>query len=390
MNEALPNIVITADSHIGEPAAFRERLPEAFRDDIRKFTYDDDGRMVADTLLSPTEEDLLREFRTDPDEGTNIDRRLHDMALEGVQGEVIFPNRGLGCSLGTKSAAFYQAWARAYNDYAWDTFADHRERFKVAALLAVDDIDECVAEARRSIDKGFCTLFLPATVPWQPYHLDIWDPLWRLAEEAGVSVNFHIFSGNLAIRCDFASVGDLDQARFDLARKVVRDEDESNMEELLNATTLGAAAGMSPIVELIGSGALDKFPDLQFVVTESECGWLPWFLQFMDQMQSRRYLNMRTLKHKASDYFRRQGTITISDDAVGLGNVDFIGAGRMMWGNDYPHDEGTFLRSDGPIADIRAKLNEDDAHQVLCGNAARLYGFDLNHLAAHSHEVTGP
>ncbi len=107
MNEALSNIVITADSHIGEPAAFRERLPEVFRDNIRKFTYDDDSRMVADTLLSPTEEDLLREFRTDPDEGTNIDRRLHDMALEGVDGEVIFPNRGLGCSLGTKSAAFY-------------------------------------------------------------------------------------------------------------------------------------------------------------------------------------------------------------------------------------------------------------------------------------------
>jgi predicted TIM-barrel fold metal-dependent hydrolase len=110
----------------------------------------------------------------------------------------------------------------------------------------------------------------------------------------------------------------------------------------------------------------------------------------MDQMQSRRYLNMRKLKHKASDYFRRQGTITISDDAVGLGNIDFIGAGRMMWGNDYPHDEGTFLRSDGPIADIRVKLSDHDAHQVLCGNAARLYGFDLDHLAAHSHEVAGP
>ena len=60
----------------------------------------------------------------------------------------------------------------------------------------------------------------------------------------------------------------------------------------------------------------------------------------------------------------------------------------LMWGNDYPHDEGTFLRSAKPIAAIRARLSDGDAHQVLCGNAARLYGFDLGHLAAHRDEVT--
>ena len=129
-----------------------------------------------------------------------------------------------------------------------------------------------MTKPRRGVDKGFCTLFLPATVPWQPYHLDLYDPRWRLAEEAGVSVNFQIFSGNLAMRCDFASVGDLDQTRFDLARKVIRDEAEANGEELLTVTTLGAAAGMSPIVELIGSGVIDKFPDLQFDITEAGCG----------------------------------------------------------------------------------------------------------------------
>ena len=58
-----------------------------------------------------------------------------------------------------------------------------------------------------------------------------------------------------------------------------------------------------------------------------------------------------------------------------------------MWGNDYPHDKGTFLRSDKPIAEIRARLNEDDAHKVLSGNAARLYGFDLQHLATSRDEV---
>ena len=190
------------------------------------------------------------------------------------------------------------------------------------------------------------------------------------------------------MRSGFASIGDFDQERFDLAQKVVRDEDKAGVDEMLDTSVIGAAAGMSPIVEMTGSGALGKFPELRFVVTESEFGWLPWLLQFMDQMQSRRYHNMRKLKLKASDYFRRQGAITFSDDAVGLNNVEFIGAECLMWGNDYPHDEGTFLRSRKPIAEIRARLSDGEANQVLCGNAARLYGFDLDHLAAHRDEVT--
>lgn len=387
MPVALSDIVITVDSHLGETKAFRDRLPKEFRDNFPDYKSSDDLMpSSSNRRRTLTEEDMLREFRSDPDLGTNIDRRLHDMALEGVDGEVIFPNHGLSCSLGNKPGAYYHAWARAYNDYAWDTFAEHRERFRLAALLAVDDIDETVAEAERCIERGFCTLFLPATVPWQPYHLPLYDPLWRLAEEAGISVNFHIFSGNLAERLSLISISHLDEEHIDQTRRVLRDDREAGV-KLLEFSVLGAAAGMAPIVEMIGAGVLDRFPELKFVVTESDCGWLPWLLQYMDQMQER-LLYLQELKLKPSEYFHRQGTISISDDPVALDHIDLIGADRVMWGNDYPHDEGTFLRSDKPIAEIRARLDEDDAHKVLSGNAARLYGFDLDHLATRCDEVT--
>ena len=387
MSLARSDIVITVDSHLGETNAFRDRLPPEFRD------YFPDRNSIDDLLSSSstpqrtlTDEDMLREFRSDPDVGTNIDRRLHDMALEGVDGEVIFPNVGLSCSLGDKPGVYYHAWARAYNDYAWDIFAGHRERFKLAALLAVDDIDETVAEAERRIKQGFCTLFLPATVPWQPYHLPLYDPLWRLAEESSISVNFHIFSGNVAEYSSFVSIEQLDEEHLNQTRRVLREDREAGVRQL-GFSVMGAAAGMAPIIELTGAGVLDRFPALEFVVTESDCGWLPWVLQYMDQMQER-LLYLQKLQQKPSEYFRRQGTITISDDPVGLDNIDLIGVDRIMWGNDYPHDEGTFLRSGKPIAEIRARLNEDDSHKVLSGNAARLYGFDLQHLATTRDEVT--
>ena len=188
------------DSHLGETKAFRDRLPKAFRD------YFPDRNSIDDLLSSSstsqrtlTDEDMLREFRSDPDVGTNIDRRLHDMALEGVDGEVIFPNVGLSCSLGDKPGDLLPRLGAGPTTTTPGTSSPGTaRRFKLAALLAVDDIDETVAEAEHRIKQGFCTLFLPATVPWQPYHLPLYDPLWRLAEESGISVNFHIFSGNVA------------------------------------------------------------------------------------------------------------------------------------------------------------------------------------------------
>jgi predicted TIM-barrel fold metal-dependent hydrolase len=391
--DLLPDVVITADAHVGEPQLFRARLPERFRARLPELTVNTDGNLVfkvngkvvyGPPERKPTAEDLLREFRSDPSHGTDLERRLHDMAIEGIDGQVIFPNIGLCCSMGDEDAAYYQAWARTHNDFVWDLFKPYQHRFKPAGMIPIDDIDLAVAEAERCVNRGFCTLFLPAVVPWQPYWMPIYEPLWSLAEEAGVPLNFHVFSGNLALRNDFASAGDLNQDRYEKARRAAKEADDG--EELLDAV-LGLAAGMSPIVNLTGAGVLERHPKLRFVVSESECGWLAWLLQAMDQMQERRYIAMRKLSLRASEYFKRQGAITISDDPVALKNIEKTGSDCLVWGNDYPHDEGTFPHSRRPIEEIRKRLGPGDAHKVLCGNAAQLFGFDLGYLAANRDEV---
>ena len=95
------DVVISTDAHVGEPEALRRRLPKAYRDRLPIFRVDNNGnldirvkgekRMTNRKQRKPTPEDLLREFRSDPSQGTDLDRRLHDMALEGVDGQVIFP-----------------------------------------------------------------------------------------------------------------------------------------------------------------------------------------------------------------------------------------------------------------------------------------------------------
>ena len=392
-NRHASEILITADSHVGEPEALRQRMPEHLRSRFPIMVHTDDGDLEMEfdgepIILKRIELDdraRVHEFRSDRSLGTDLHVRYRDMALEGVDGQVVFPNIGLFVNSGGETPEFHQAWARAHNDFIHEVFAADRRRFKLAAMLSVDDVSAAVEEAERCVKLGFETLFVPCTMPWQPYRLPVYDPLWRFAEEAGIPINFHVFSGNMSpLGGDFATVGQVSPERHEKARKLYEVESQ---QERLSTTCMGIASGMSPILELTGSGVLERHPKLCFVVTESDCGWLAWVLQIMDQMQERRGLYIDRLPMRASDYFRRQGAITITDDPVALNNIEFTGIDCLLWGNDYPHDEGTWPDSLPAIEAIREKLGPVNSRKVLCENAARLYDFDLDYLASHKSEI---
>jgi hypothetical protein len=66
-----------------------------------------------------------------------------------------------------------------------------------------------------------------------------------------------------------------------------------------------------------------------------------------------------------------------------------IGIDKFMWGSDYPHDEGTYPYT---RENLRARFSdapEDEMRKILAGNAASMYGFDLDALAPLAAKV-GP
>jgi predicted TIM-barrel fold metal-dependent hydrolase len=383
------DVLISADSHVGETTELRDRLPEEYRHLMpllvpspdEDFTVYMGDKIIEAPGREPSAADRELEFRDDPSLGTDLDRRRRDMTREGVHAQVIFPNIALDCGGATAPLAYSQLFARTYNDFVFEVFEPERERFKPAAMLCVDDIDEALKESRRCIDRGFATLFLPCAVPWQPYWLDVYEPLWSLVEEARIPLTFHVFSGNLAFGGEYADVADLSDERLAAAKKHGKYRRTVAPEQL--ETVVGMAAGMNPIVELTGAGVLERHPDLRFVVTEGECGWLAWALQAMDQMQEKRHLYREKLKLRASEYFRRQGYITITNDEVALRSLQAADARRLLWGNDYPHDEGTWPNSQPQLDSIRKALSPEDSRRVLAANAADLYGFDLEYLSSH-------
>jgi predicted TIM-barrel fold metal-dependent hydrolase len=132
------------------------------------------------------------------------------------------------------------------------------------------------------------------------------------------------------------------------------------------------------LVVLIFSGVLERFPELKIVSAENEVGWLPFFLQKLDQAyEEYRYLYPVSLTLKPREYFRRQIFATFIDDAVGVAGREFIGVDNIMWSSDYPHTVSTWPHSREVVERDFKGVPEGEKRAIVRDNVARLYGLGL-------------
>ena len=381
--------IISTDGHVDPPQAdLIARLPEHLRQFAPRTISQDGVEYIDIPGMAPISKafsegqmkgrgtDALeaeREFRNDPDGGRDLAKRKAQLELDGVWGEVVFPHSFL--SLSAHPNAEYQlAMGRLYNDMCADiVLANDRDRYAPSALLSTLEPLDAVQEAQRAKELGFACVMLPPIVPWLPYwHMD-WEPLWSTVEELDLVVNFHVFTGNTSQGVDFGNLWVIPPDLSDLGRMRFRAE---RVDERLSTTVMCMASAMSPMMHLIGSGILDRHPKLRFALVESEAGWIPWALQALDLMQRRRRFAMINLELQPSDYFRRQGWATFLEDKVAIDLLDYIGEDRLMWSNDWPHDEGTYLESQGIIKSLIGDLPYETQKKLLHDNAANLYSLD--------------
>ncbi|MEY2570168.1 MAG: hypothetical protein QOE63_518, partial [Acidimicrobiaceae bacterium] len=57
------------------------------------------------------------------------------------------------------------------------------------------------------------------------------------------------------------------------------------------------------------------------------------------------------------------------------------GVGNIMWGNDFPHPEGTWPHTRQSIHDVFHDVPVDETAQMLGLTAAEVYRFDVEKLA---------
>ena len=148
-----------------------------------------------------------------------------------------------------------------------------------------------------------------------------------------------------------------------------------------------------PLWHLIFGGVFDRFPNLKVALTEQGVAWLPRGLETLDWFYGRMAggsaaeamffgAAAQGMSMKPSEYFARNvwvgaSFLRSSESALRPG----FGADRIMWGDDYPHSEGTWPFSREALRVAFAGEDPNVVQRCVGTNAAALYGFDLDALA---------
>jgi predicted TIM-barrel fold metal-dependent hydrolase len=382
--------VIDTDTHVIEPydlwtsrlsvAKWGDLVPHVKWDD----QWQEDAWYFGDTRVGPGASAAQAGWHQYPPEHPptldvvdratwDADARLQRMDEYGIWAQVLYPNVagfGAGKVLTIGDGELMLACVQAYNDFLAEYASTNPRRFIPIMALPMWDLALCQAEIARGVElghKGAIMTGEPAFWSLPKLADPHWDPLWATLQEAGLSVNFHIGSGDMSI--------------FDAAYEAAGPH--------ANYAGFGVQFGIGNakvIANLITGGVCHRFPDLKFVSVESGIGWIPFALEHLDWQWKNCGVPDEHPEYDLlpSEYFLRQmyGCFWFETQTVRAA-IDQFGPDWILYESDFPHPTsmapGPATAAVAPrefIAEGLGDIPEDALRKILHDNAARLYRLD--------------
>ncbi|MGO8864541.1 MAG: amidohydrolase family protein [Acidimicrobiales bacterium] len=379
--------LVTSDCHIAAPFSLLEELPESYREYFPRLRRHEGGvdvlrrghpamAMTAGAGSGKTVEDEPRALARAavcnvlPEAEPSFDpaEQLADLERDGVYGAVLI-GRFEDFDSGTPPEVDI-AYCRLVNDWLADTWGPYLARVAPGIHLPYRDVAASVKELERSAAMGLRPALLPDGIYGRPYYLPEWEPLWEAAAGLKVPITMHV-SG----------------LRNAPATEVLRYPGQEDIGWYKLCFGMGETLGW-----LTYSGVFARYPDLHVVMTEGYAAWLGFAIQFFDHHWSDSRLHdldrtaggmsladMNTSRIDAPPgvYLRRQAHATFMWDPLAIQARDIIGLDCLLWGNDYPHYEGSFPSSQEWIGKQFAGVPEADVDAIVRGNASRLFGINV-------------
>ena len=396
-------VVISSDTHAGPNSpVYRDYLDPEFRADFDEELAErqaliDARRVDAEASPFVGDEEFKEEWFGEDDEGNSLheiglrggwDAATRDTELDndGVAAEVVFPGPDaatgtMGAPFGagfipvaTRDAAHLLAGARAYNRWAAELCQASPERragLIVAPILG--DLDGAIAEIERAYADGLTggIIIPPRWGDYESYTSYRYDPVWARCEELGLPVHCHS--------------GPAPQEEYGLV---------DGWMSVYGYETIFYTA--RPLWFMLLTGVFERFPRLKMAITEAGCFWAADLLWRADMMATREHgmrkmVNTRgILTMLPSEYFDRNVKIGASNTRRReLGRRYEFGVGNIMWGNDFPHPEGTWPYTREFLKERFWDIPIDETEQILGLNQADFYGFDLDALTPIAERI-GP
>ncbi len=363
---ALGALVVDADGHVMEPRQAWATVPEPYRPAITSDAHGYehvvvDGKEILAVPLGTLATPGAR--FSDPESFLSLDHahrggsdpkaRLIDMGAEGIDQAVLFPSVGLYFwALDDAKAAL--PIARAYNDWLASYCATDPARLFGAAMIPMQDPVAAVAELRRARHElGFVAAFVrPNPCCGRSLSDRAFEPVWEAAEDNDMTIAVH--EGSSVIVPTLGS--------------------DRPFNPLVLHAVSHAFEEMLACAQLIAFGVLERHPRLRVVFLESSGGWVPFWLERLDEQAESFGGFCPELRMAPSEYFARQCWISYEIDEHTLPVLaPFIGESRIVWGSDYPHHDATFPGAVDTLRRTMAPLPPDVQTMILGANAAGLY-----------------
>lgn len=281
--------------------------------------------------------------------------RLEEMDQHGIEVSVIYPSAALHfASIPEPDVVI--ALTRAYNDWLADFCATDPSRLIGIAALPQCDIPASIAEARRGVEKlGFRGVFLrPNPIAGRTFDNPAFDPLWSTLEGLDVPVGVH--------EATTMNVPEAGTDRYDnyMFLHVISHPHEHQM----------------AMLSLICGGVLERHPRLRFAFLESGCGWVPYWLERMEQHVAYWGGASMALALSPSEYFARQCYVSpFADESVLPDVIARIGASKLIYTSDYPYPYTSTPRFPDALRN-RDDVATDAMKQILRDNAIGFYRLD--------------
>jgi len=363
--------IADVDAHLMEPAdVFEKYIDERYKSEAPRmgvaaesgrrtflvegepFTREKGKYPMAAPAFFEAVRKAMQRFERAAKNGFSAQARLQDMDDQGVDVQVVYPT-ATGQMLGRefRDTQLLAACCRAYNDWAADYASKDPKRIRWAAVLPMQAPEEAIKEAHRAARNGAISFYVrPNPVRGRTiYHQD-YLPLWAEVEKLDRPISTHDSASS-----SVPSFGD----RMD-----------THVSGHILSHPFEAMAAMAG---LIWYGVIEKFPRLRVVHVEADGGWVPYWLQRMEQHwgfsgnSEHEYLTRRPTEYFKSNFF----VAFRGDEPTMKAAVDLAGDENFLWDTDYPHPDGTFPW--GIAAMLKQPIAEASKRKILWDNAVRAF-----------------
>ncbi|MCH7554166.1 MAG: amidohydrolase, partial [Chloroflexi bacterium] len=336
-------MIISGDGHAGVPdGGYRPYLESKHHDDYEEYLkgYLPGSRAHSKSLevfggeifgQAVTEEiDTQKEVEAGGRAGAwDAGRRIREMEADGIVAEVLFPDGSLQNAapfFAASKPGFYpyhlqEAGSRAYNRWLVEFCGQARGRLGGLAVVTIHDVDAAVQEIQWAKTNGLMGIIIPASVGEQGlpfYNHPRYEPIWAACAETELPLHTHVGSS-------------------------VPDYQGLPGSRMLFPTESGWLSHR-PLWFMLWSGVFERYPTLKMVFAEQGSTWVPDVLHRMDTLYKDLFRDsQKTLSLAPSEYWDRQCYVgAMFRDRTEREARRDIGVGKIVWGSDYPHIEGSW------------------------------------------------